>query len=351
MEMTGFYLEEPRIMFDAGIPLPSPETHGPHAICITHGHIDHANALPLLLRHSLSDGAGMMHLLGPREILPRLADFGQMSWAIKVGMDQPLPPQYAPAPPAFVSALMGSMGGTPVPGPTYKPGAMGLGQVKAWTPMDDGSTITIPYGRKAGLGKGDFITLEAMALTHTTPTRGYLLSTYKKVLRDDLRVIEEDGTLNKKATGLAVRSAKEAGEEVNETLKLDVFAFLCDTTTEIFFDPVKREKLLTFSTLVVECTYLTSTSEDGVDLEDEAEKRGHVCWSGEKGLGKVFGSWESVDTTTWILIHFSLRHSDPDIREFFMDKDACGFDFREAGDDETPHLILWLDSGIVKLII
>lgn len=49
MERSGFMLEELKIMFDAGVATKdlSPALD---AILLTHGHIDHINALPMLLR-------------------------------------------------------------------------------------------------------------------------------------------------------------------------------------------------------------------------------------------------------------------------------------------------------------
>lgn len=117
------------------------------------------------------------------------------------------------------------------------------------------------------------------------------------------------------------------------------------------FDPGRRSRLEGYSTLIVECTYLPATLDD-VSLEEEAAKRGHVCWGGDKGLGKVFSSRCPGRKTTWVLIHFSLRHSDSYVTEFFTDEAACGFPFRPKGDpSEVADLVSWLDFGIIELCL
>lgn len=349
MERTGFYLVEPKIMLDGGVALPSPEASAPHALCITHGHIDHSNGLPMLLRHSLSDGAGPMHILAPRSIMPRLVDFGQMSWAIKVDYARPLPPVYASAPSSFVDDILSVTGGTPLLGPTYNPETKGLGNCKAWVPMDPGSSLSLMTGRKAASGKGLEIFIETMEMDHSTPTLGYLLAFDKQGLKPEFQVFGLDGALDKRATGEAVRKAKSEGLEVTANQRVFVLGFLCDTRSSILWDPAKRAILQHYSTLMIECTYLDANDEE-IDVEEEAERRGHVCWVGPKGLGSAIKSWysSSSSTKTWILMHFSLRYKDEEILEFFLDPLRCAM-VLERTTDPQPLLLLWLDSGLISL--
>jgi hypothetical protein len=52
LERTGFWIPQLRIMLDVGVDLPTDSGACPAATLITHGHIDHMNALPMLLRHN-----------------------------------------------------------------------------------------------------------------------------------------------------------------------------------------------------------------------------------------------------------------------------------------------------------
>jgi hypothetical protein len=79
LERSGFFLEEPRIFLDAGVGFHNPSNGNSNAILITHTHIDHMNALPMLLRVGSSDPA----VLVPRAHVNGLREFSRLSWGIK----------------------------------------------------------------------------------------------------------------------------------------------------------------------------------------------------------------------------------------------------------------------------
>ena len=71
-------------------------------------------------------------------------------------------------------------------------------------------------------------------------------------------------------------------------------------------------------------------SED--EAATEAINRGHASWT------QLRDTVECHPDTTFVLVHFSLRYKDREIREYFQ---TAGSDGRRPG-----NVVLWLDSGI-----
>lgn len=142
-----------------------------------------------------------------------------------------------------------------------------------------------------------------------------------------------------------------------------------ENTQQLFYDTEGVLKSI-FSTpiIMIECTYLHN------DMETEAEKRGHVVWSYLRPIiSQQFHPINQINNNnnnnnneikenenqnnfhkTFILIHFSLRYSDSEIVSFFMNSEECGLlnPSQTPPHDNTelpPHIILWLDTGLVRL--
>jgi hypothetical protein len=94
MERTGVFIGSINIMLDAGVDLPLMSGKMPTGILVTHGHINHMNALPMLLRHKLPQHHAT-HVFAPATLIHRLRQFCQLSWAVKVGIESELPIAYA----------------------------------------------------------------------------------------------------------------------------------------------------------------------------------------------------------------------------------------------------------------
>src|SRR4051812_39981556 len=83
-ESTGFYLIEPGISLDAGLPC---RKWDPTAILITHTHLDHAGALPQLLRGIKFSPT----ILAPQSLVKRLYQWVKDSWAITISENDSVP--------------------------------------------------------------------------------------------------------------------------------------------------------------------------------------------------------------------------------------------------------------------
>lgn len=343
LERTGFWIAEAQVCLDCGVDLPSPETPAPRVLLVTHSHIDHANALPMMFRHDRPEAAGPMHVFTPREVAGRMCQYAQLSWAMKADWGAPLAERYA-APTADMLAAMASA----ATGDTVAD-ASGGSRFRVWRPVDTTSSagpsppegVPVVVGRKAASGVGTKIIIHAVKCFHTVSTAGYVLSERRNKLRPDL-MVEGD----KKATGAAVKAAKARGETTTVESDVRRLAFLCDTTTEVLEADAETAALIASCPVVmIECTYL------GADMDAEAAKRGHIGWLGYRGLSDYVR--RSPDDQTWVLIHFSLRYSDNDILEFFSDTASCGDAFTRSppADDakRPPRVVLWLDSGVVEL--
>mmetsp|Transcript_19540 Transcript_19540/g.52674 ORF Transcript_19540/g.52674 Transcript_19540/m.52674 type:complete len:408 (+) Transcript_19540:186-1409(+) len=298
LERSGFFLHEPRIVLDAGVDLPCPSFAVPRAILVTHGHIDHMNALPMLLRHQ-DPAHPAVQVMAPHSITHRLRQLCSLSWAVKVDWDEPLPPNYAPPPEGDAGA---------------EPGAV-LGHFAQFRPVVAGQDINVAAGKRAV----DMLRVRCVRLFHGRCTAlGYVISRpphARKVLRDDLWGCDKDETQRN------VKAALALGEQVNVVEQVPMqplCAYLLDTTVEALLQPTMEAALQDCPVVIIECSFLEEA------MESEAAARGHVCWSqlapfvrDHLGRGR-----------TWILTHFSLRYSDEQIVAFFTDADKSGLHLR-----------------------
>jgi ribonuclease Z len=164
-----------------------------------------------------------------------------------------------------------------------------------------GDTLPIQHGTSTAT------MVTVVPCQHSVPCVGYVLSTarrgpllpeYAALPRADLVALARGGT---KVHGPPVRTPR--------------LVFLGDTNVRA----LTPELLTCGAPIVVECTLLSHT-ESWVD-------HGHVSWVDLEPIVRAHPD------TTFVLIHFSQRYSDEEVREFFKPM-------------RPPNVSLWLDSGL-----
>jgi len=115
---------------------------------------------------------------------------------------------------------------------------------------------------------------------------------------------------------------RKEGTEVQETLYKPLFVYLGDTDIVVF---KQNPSVLEYPIIIVECTFLYND----IEVIEKAKKDGHIHWNDLKPI--------IIDhpMITFILIHFSLRYTEPQIIEFF-DSQYLPNIVVYAGEDNEP---------------
>ncbi|MER6942622.1 MBL fold metallo-hydrolase [Nonomuraea sp. NPDC000554] len=154
---------------------------------------------------------------------------------------------------------------------------------------------------------------------HKVPCVGYAFSERRKVLRPEFEELRR--SLAREGRGgefgrIMARKRKE-GAEVDDAVRRPLFAFLGDTHVNVF---ERNPWLFEYPVVITECTFL-----DDAEL-DRADRVGHTVWS------RLRPVVEAHPETLFVLTHFSLRHSDREILEFF----------RRLGSARPDNILLWV---------
>ncbi|NUP48019.1 MAG: MBL fold metallo-hydrolase [Catenulispora sp.] len=139
---------------------------------------------------------------------------------------------------------------------------------------------------------------------HKVPCVGYAFSQRVRTLRPEFEQLRQALIHQGKEAefGKIMARTRHEGIEVDEETRRPLFAFLGDTHVDVF---ERNPWLFDYPVIITECTYL-----DDAQLE-RANRVGHTVWS------RVQPVIEAHPQTLFVLTHFSLRHSDPEILAFF----------------------------------
>jgi ribonuclease Z len=197
-----------------------------------------------------------------------------------------------------------------------------VNQVAAYDPALAAGTRVhgVRPGEEFTFGRRGGHTARVVECRHKVPCVGYVVSDIRRGLTEDLEAVQSALVAEGRGAefGRLVAARRAAGEAVDREVRRPLFAYVGDTHWSALHD---ADWLAGVPVVVTECTFLHDS-----ELE-RAERVGHTVWS------RLRPVVEANPDTVFVLIHFSLRHSDSEIVEFFEREAARG--------QELSNVVLW----------
>ncbi|MBF6397452.1 MBL fold metallo-hydrolase [Nocardia cyriacigeorgica] len=177
-------------------------------------------------------------------------------------------------------------------GPAYDPGSSGTHRLHGVRGGDE-----FVFGRR-----GHHV--RVARCEHKVPSVGYAFAERGKQLLPMYETLRRSLTAEGRGAefGHLIAAKRKEGVRVEQETLRPLFAFLGDTDVSVF---ARNPWLFTYPVIITECTFLYDS-----ELE-RANRIGHTVWS---RLEPVIAAHPE---TLFILTHFSLRHSDSEVLEFF----------------------------------
>ncbi|MDG4786107.1 MBL fold metallo-hydrolase [Micromonospora sp. WMMD1102] len=158
---------------------------------------------------------------------------------------------------------------------------------------------------------------------HKVPCVGYAFAQRAKALLPEFDQLRRRliGEGRAEDFGRLMAHKRDEGVTVDEQVLRPMFAFLGDTHVNVFR---RNPWLFDYPVIITECTYLDDTQ------RGRADRVGHTVWSQLRPIVQAHPQ------TLFVLTHFSLRHSDPEILTFFRRE------WEQAGTVRPTNVLLWV---------
>ncbi|WP_354637937.1 MBL fold metallo-hydrolase [Kitasatospora camelliae] len=184
----------------------------------------------------------------------------------------------------------------------------------------------VRHGDEFTFGRGGHH-VRVVECEHKVPCVGYAFAETRTALTPALEELRRTLVAEGRGAefGRRVARLRAEGTEVDREVRRPLFAYLGDTHVDVF---ARNPWLFDYPVVITECTYL-----DDSEL-DRADRVGHTVWS------RLRPVVEAHPETLFVLIHFSLRHSDREVLEFFRTT--------WARDGRPDNVLLWVhpDSAL-----
>ena len=256
---TNFYIKELGIMLDAGLSAP---TFTINHLLITHCHSDHVANLPYhLYSHKPSD---KIKIYVPKGIESHIKDYIESAYLLS---SHTFPEQL-----------------------NIKREELHLYNYYELVTVEPGNNISIQI-KKVNYG------LEIFKCYHPVPCVGYGIYNVRKKLKEEYT----------KLSGKEIGELRKNGVEINYDFVNKMFVYLGDTGKEIFEDGEWR-RIVEYPAIIIECTFILE------DEKEQAIKTQHIHWDDLEPIV------DKYNKNTFILIHFSQRYDNSEVKKFFEEK-------------------------------
>ena len=142
--------------------------------------------------------------------------------------------------------------------------------------------------------------LEIFKCYHPVPCVGYGVYGVRKKLKEEYS----------KLSGKEIGELRKKGVDINYDYINKLFVYLGDTGKEIF-ENEEWKKIVEYPTIIIECTFILE------EEKEQAIKTHHIHWDDLEPIVDKFNK------NSFILIHFSQRYDNSEIKQFFKEKNKA----------------------------